>query len=66
MTGILLILFFIIGFIVYIWLIWLPIKWAKEQGFSWRKQLYIGIAGFFVVSAVFFGKNLISYTAGRH
>ncbi len=66
MIGILLILFFIIGFIVYIWLIWLPIRWAKKRGFSWRKQLYIGIAGFFVVSAVFFGKNLISYAAFKY
>ncbi len=66
MGGILLILFFIIGFIVYIWLIRLPIKWAKKRGIEGRKRLYIGIASFLVVSAVFFGKNLISYTAFRY
>ncbi len=66
MGGILLILLFIIGFIVYVWLIRLPIKWAKNRGIEGRKLLYISIASFFVVSAIFFGKNLISYTAFKY
>ncbi len=66
MGGIVYVLCLFLAFVTYCVLIYLPIRWANKRGITGRKRLYIGIAGFIVVTLWFFGKNVISYTAFRY
>lgn len=59
-------LFIIIPLAVYCFLIYLPVRWAKKRGITKRKQVYIGVVSFIVVSSLFFGKNLVSYSAFKY